>query len=524
MKNVTVIPASRDLSVGQYPTQLQPKRRVAGYARVSTNSEDQFSSYEAQVDYYTTMIKRKREWEFVKIYTDEGISGTSTSKREGFKHMIEDALSGHIDLIITKSVSRFARNTVDSLSTIRKLKEHKVEVFFEKENIWTFDSKGELLITIMSSLAQEESRSISENSKWGRRKRFADGQVSVPYSRFLGYDKGPDGNLMVNPEQAKLVQYMFRLFIEGFSPYGIATRLMKEGYKTVTGGDTWYAGTVKHILRNEKYTGDALLQKYYIADFLTKKHVKNNGEIPQYFVKDNHEAIISREVFNLVQKELPERKQTVYKGAFSGRIRCGVCGGMFGHKIWHSNSKYRKEIWQCIDKYAVKGSPCSSPHISEEKLEQLYIKAVNQIIPKRREIIEHFTIFQDEIFSTSLLESQLLSQQEERTEIMHLMDQFTALNTSVEMDQKAYMKRSQQLSKRYEEINQKIDFTKGSIQDVHYRKTKTKMFLQALSKQENVVTEFSHELWHGLVDHGTIYSKEDIRFTFKNGMEITLEA
>ena len=179
-----------------------------GYARVSTDSDEQFTSYEAQVDYYTRYIQSHPEWEFVKVYTDEGISGTDTRHREGFNEMIEDALAGKIDLIVTKSVSRFARNTVDSLVTIRKLKEHGCECYFEKENIFTFDGKGELLITIMSSLAQEESRSISENVTWGHRKRMADGKVSIAYSTFLGYDKGPDGNLVVNREQAKIVRLM----------------------------------------------------------------------------------------------------------------------------------------------------------------------------------------------------------------------------------------------------------------------------------------------------------------------------
>ncbi len=176
MREVQVIPASREFLTDRSINAFAPKRKVAGYARVSTDSDDQYASYEAQVDYYTSMINRKREWEFAGMYTDEGISGTSTTRLEGFKEMLSNALSGRIDLIVTKSVSRFARNTVDNLTTIRKLKEKKVEVYFEKENIWTFDSKGELLITIMSSLAQEESRSISENVKWGRRKRFPDGQ------------------------------------------------------------------------------------------------------------------------------------------------------------------------------------------------------------------------------------------------------------------------------------------------------------------------------------------------------------
>jgi DNA invertase Pin-like site-specific DNA recombinase len=195
---------------------------VAGYARVSTDSDEQFTSYEAQIDYYTQYIKKRDDWEFVKVYTDEGISGTNTKRREGFNEMVADALAGKIDLIVTKSVSRFARNTVDSLVTVRKLKEHHVEVFFEKENIYTFDSKGELLITIMSSLAQEESRSISENVTWGQRKRFADGKVSLPYRRFLGYRKGEDGLPEIVPEEAVIVRDIYRMFISGKSVSAIA--------------------------------------------------------------------------------------------------------------------------------------------------------------------------------------------------------------------------------------------------------------------------------------------------------------
>ena len=200
-KNVTVIPATLNLHTG-IPKSSNKKRKVAGYARVSTDSDEQFTSYEAQVDYYTNYIQSRPEWEFVEVYTDEGISALNTKRREGFKKMITDALNGKIDLIVTKSVSRFARNTVDSLTTVRDLKDKGVEVYFEKENIWTMDSKGEFLITIMSSIAQEESRSISENVTWGQRKRFADGKVSIPYKHFLGYKKGADGLPEIVPEEA----------------------------------------------------------------------------------------------------------------------------------------------------------------------------------------------------------------------------------------------------------------------------------------------------------------------------------
>ena len=211
-KKITTIPATLTRFTAT-PITEQKKRRVAGYARVSTDHDDQFTSYEAQIDYYTNYIKSRDDWEFVDVYTDAGITGTSTKHREGFKRMVADALAGKIDLIVTKSVSRFARNTVDSLTTIRQLKENGIECYFEKENIWTFDGKGELLLTIMSSLAQEESRSISENCTWGQRKRFADGKVTVPFNRFLGYDRGPDGNLVVNREQAAIVQCIYAMFL-----------------------------------------------------------------------------------------------------------------------------------------------------------------------------------------------------------------------------------------------------------------------------------------------------------------------
>ena len=524
MRAVRVIPAVRDLSSGQSIHALAPKRRVAGYARVSTDSDDQYASYEAQVDYYTSMIKANAEWEFVGIYTDEGISGTSTNRREGFKRMLDDALAGKIDLIVTKSVSRFARNTVDSLSTIRKLKEHKVEVYFEKESIKTFDSKGELLITIMSSLAQEESRSISENVKWGRRKRFADGQVTVPFTRFLGYDKGPDGTLVVNAEQAKLVRHIFSLFLQGLTFHGIAKRLESEGYITVTGKSVWHSSTIHQVLTNVKYKGDALLQKYYIADFLTKKPVVNNGEVPQYYVEKNHEAIIAPEVFDLVQKEIKHRKENAEamkgKHLFSGRIRCGHCGGTYGPKVWHSKDRYRKVIWQCNEKYAERHNTCTGPNLSEAQLQQLFVKAVNKLIGNKDGIIRSFEIIKGSVFDSSDDESKLRSLEAERLEVISLVDQLTAENASTAMDQEIYQTRYQRLTDRYRGVEARISALNQSMQDRLFRKTKTELFLKSLRKQESMVTEFTELLWHSLADQAEVHGKDDVRFTFKNGMEL----
>ena len=305
-KKITTIPATLTRFTAM-PITEQKKRRVAGYARVSTDHDDQFTSYEAQIDYYTNYIKSRDDWEFVDVYTDAGITGTSTKHREGFKRMVADALAGKIDLIVTKSVSRFARNTVDSLTTIRQLKESGIECYFEKENIWTFDGKGELLLTIMSSLAQEESRSISENCTWGQRKRFADGKVTVPFNRFLGYDRGPDGNLVVNREQAAIVQRIFAMFLQGRTYNGIAQQLTADGILSPGGKPKWNTSAVKSILSNEKYKGCALLQKTYTVDYLTKKKKVNEGEIPQYYVEYNHEPIIDPDTFEMVQREMEKR-------------------------------------------------------------------------------------------------------------------------------------------------------------------------------------------------------------------------
>lgn len=248
-KAVTVIPATKNLFTAA-PINGVTKRRVAAYARVSTDSEEQFTSYEAQIDYYTKYIKSRENWEFVKVYTDEGISATNTKHRDGFNRMIRDALGRKIDLIVTKSVSRFARNTVDSLTTVRKLKEKGIEVFFEKEGIYTLDSKGELLITIMSSLAQEESRSISENITWGQRKRFSDGKVNMPYKRFLGYEKGEDGQPRVVEKEAQVVRLIYRLYLEGRTPAGICRYLDDADIPTPGGKPNWSQSTVNSILRN----------------------------------------------------------------------------------------------------------------------------------------------------------------------------------------------------------------------------------------------------------------------------------
>ena len=501
------------------------KRKVAAYARVSTDSDEQFTSYEAQIDYYTQYIKARDDWEFVQVYTDEGITGTSTKHREGFKQMVADALEGKIDLIVTKSVSRFARNTVDSLTTIRHLKDKGVECFFEKENIWTFDGKGELLITIMSSLAQEESRSISENCTWGQRKRMADGRVSVPFDHFLGYERGENGELVINEEQAKTVRLIYDLFLQGLTPHTIANRLTAMGILTPRRKAKWNQGTVRSILTNEKYKGDALMQKCYTADFLTKKQVPNNGVLPQYYVEGDHEAIIPPETFELVQQEMLRRnnRDNRYSGVdiFASRIVCGECGSYYGAKVWHSNSKYRRIIYRCNHKYH-DGKTCSTPNLTEDEIKLSFVAAVNRLIANKDEVIANLEGMCQTLFETETLESEREKLSTEMYLLQNMIQAAIAENAHVALDQSTYQKLFDELSGKYEDAKRQHDDIKQQIADKTSARTAASQFIGMLKKMDGLITEFDSSLWGSLLDHATVYSKEDMRYTFKDGTEIKL--
>lgn len=514
----TLKPHSREL-IGE-----NKRRRVAAYARISTDHDEQFTSYEAQIDYYTKYIKSRDDWEFVRVYTDEGITGTSTKHREGFKQMVADALDGKIGLIVTKSVSRFARNTVDSLTTIRELKEKGVECYFEKENIWTFDGKGELLITIMSSLAQEESRSISENCTWGQRKRFADGKVTVPFKSFLGYDRGANGELIVNEEQAELVKRIYRMFMEGMTPYGIASKLTDEGIPSPTGKKQWPAGTVKAILSNEKYKGDALLQKSFTVDFLTKKKKINEGEVPQYYVEQDHEAIIEPEIFDKVQDELkrrcPGRNRHSGVHVFSGKIKCGHCGSWYGSKVWHSNDKYRRMIWQCNHKYDG-GEKCTTPVLTDDEIKGKYISAVNTLFKDKDSILSDFEeILAGPLYSTDALKEKEREYEDEMNVAADLVQKEIRQNAVAPQNQEAYQKRYDSLTERFNTAKKNLAEVENEISRKELTRSSIRQFLDILRKQTDLVTEFDAAQFQSLVDFITVYSKSDIRVTFRNGMEI----
>ena len=527
MARVRVIPANTPLISAQAKSS-EIKKRVAAYARVSTDSDEQLTSYEAQVDYYTKLIKSRENWEFVKVFTDEGISAVNTKRREGFNQMVADALAGGIDLIVTKSVSRFARNTVDSLTTVRKLKEKGVEVWFEKENIFTLDSKGELLITIMSSLAQEESRSISENVTWGQRKRMADGKFSLPYAQFLGYEKGEDGLPVIVPEEAKVVRLIYKLYMEGKTFSAIARHLTNERIPTPAGKKNWQSASVRSILTNEKYKGDALLQKTYCANFLTKEMVENTGQVQQYYVENSHPAIIDPHEFDAVQFEIESRKNRKAPGnwgdIFAGKLICSECGGWFGRKVWGSYKKdksYRREVYRCNDKYKHKGRKCHTPTLTEEEIKERFLLAFNKLMEGRDGLIEDCKLAQSALCSVEDLEIKIAEQMQELEVVAELSRKAIYENARTAIDQDEFAKRNSGYLERHRKATERIEkLEKSKLERIAKSKMLAK-FISDLKKCPQVLSEFDEGLWLAVIDKVTVVKDGTMLFSFRSGTEVT---
>ena len=520
--NIRVIPATIQRTSAQ---SMNPsaKRRTAAYARVSTDSEEQMTSYEAQVDYYTRYIQGRTDCVFAGIYTDEGISAVNTKKRDGFNKMVTDALAGKLDLIVTKSVSRFARNTVDSLSTVRKLKEKGVEVFFEKENIYTFDGKGELLITIMSSLAQEESRSISENVTWGQRKRFADGKVSMPYKRFLGYEKGEDGIPKIIESEAEVIRQIYRLYMEGRTSSAIAKYLTTNDIPSPGGKQKWQVATVNSILANEKYKGDALLQKRFTVDFLTKTIKDNEGEVPQYYVQNSHPGIIVPDEFDAVQAEIERRKKlgrpAACQSPLSTKLVCGDCGGFYGSKVWGSNTKYRRMIWRCNEKY--KGNTkCTTPHVTEEEVKEKFIEAFNSILEYREELIANCRFAQETICDYADIDTEIDALCRELEVVAELSRKAIYENAHTTINQEEWHERNNGYLERHRLASERVIELE---EQKHERQRKSLLldgFIQNLVTCENALETFDERIWMAAIDKVVVRTDGELVFWFKDATKL----
>jgi len=399
-KIITIIPP--DPALLREQKRRAKKLRVAAYCRVSTDHDEQQSSYESQIAYFTETIENNPGWVMAGIFADEGLSGTDAKKRPGFQKLIELCRRGKVDMILTKSLSRFARNTVDSLSYIRMLKEMNVAIVFEKEGINTMEVASELIISLMSALAQAESESLSMNVTWGKRRSYKDGKVTFQYSRFYGYEKGGDGQPRIIPEQADVVRRVYQSYLAGQSVMKIKAALENEKIPSSTGKSEWSVSTLQYMLRNEKYIGDAILQKSYVVDFITKKSKKNNGEVPKYYITGSHAAIIERDIWNRVQEEIARRagKRKVsqkstrtengkYSGkyALSERLVCGECGAHYRRCTW-ARGGVKKIVWRCISRLEHGTKYCKkSPSIEENRLHTAMVGALTRFGNDSDEVI-----------------------------------------------------------------------------------------------------------------------------------------
>ena len=521
MANVTFIPAKHKIGNNVSGDEVT-KLRVAAYCRVSTDSDEQETSYDAQVSHYTEYIQQNPQWTLAGIFADDGISGTNTKKRDEFNRMIDECMAGNIDMIITKSISRFARNTLDCLQYIRLLKDKNITVYFEKESINTMDAKGEVLITIMASLAQQESQSLSQNVKLGLQYRYQQGKVTVNCNRFLGYTKGNDGKLVIDPEQSEVVKRIYREYLEGSSMDRISAGLEADGILTGAGKEKWHTSTINKILRNEKYMGDALLQKTYTTDFLTKKRIRNNGTVPQYYVEDDHEAIIPKELFMQVQEELV-RRRVVHKSP-SGRKRtyscnhcfaqivvCGECGELYRRVHWN-NHGCKSIVWRCISRLETTQAdvPCHNRTVGEPLLEEVTVKALNQILSSRKVFLKQLqeniarAVVMTDTLSPDGIQARLEELQKELVKAVGNQRNYDALTDEI--------LRLQKMKKDSEVDDHKRNETMSRIKELQ----------DFIGKQKTNITEFDEADVRKLIQKITVYEDKFI-VEFKSGVTVDVE-
>jgi len=528
VRNVSVIPAKAMQELKGLEVTAKP--RVCAYCRVSTDNEEQLSSYEAQVTHYTGYIKNNPDWEFAGIYADQGISGTNTKKRLEFNRMIEDSMANKIDMIITKSISRFARNTLDCLQYIRQLKEKNIAVYFEKENVNTLDSKGEFMISLLGSLAQEESNSLSQATRMGIVFRFQSGKVKVNHNKFLGFTKDENSELIIVPEEAEVVRRIYREFLEGKSTLKIARGLQVDGILTGAGKTKWWDTTVYQILKNEKYMGDALLQKSYTVDFLTKKRVKNKGIVQQYYVEDSHPPIVPKAEYAAVQAEFVRRSSMrgysktgksnfTSEYPFSGKLFCQNCGSKLRHTFF-GTGKNKRGYWLCINHQMNGDKACNMRSLNERHLEQAFVRAMNKVIGGKDAFIA--TLMQNIYRGLETIEEEFTVEQIDvrlqdlQREIMSLV----RLNAKTGLDMRVYDKEYSTLGAEIERMRERRQKLKDKQAEQVLRVNRIQEIEEYLLAQESPLEKFDEDLFRRVVERVKVQSMVEAVFVFKTGVEV----
>lgn len=530
-KSVRIIPPKPEFS-GENRIDIRPKR-VAAYCRVSTDKEQQEHSFETQKEMYTEMIMMKPNWQMAGIYADEGITGTIAKKRPDFMRMIEDCRKGKIDLIITKSVSRFSRNNLDCLLYVRELKEMGIPIIFEKEGINTLQVSSELLITLFSGLSQAESESISMNVKIGKRQGLKNGNVPFSYKSFLGYRKGADGKPEIDEEQAVIIRRIFAEYLAGKSLLDIAKGLTADEIPTARGKTNWSSARVQSILTNEKYKGDALLQKTYIVDCISKKSKKNNGELPMYYVENNHPAIIERAVFDRVQEEISRRnskkkvKQVGTKtelGKYSSKyalseiLYCGNCGTPYRRCTWSKNGK-KKIVWRCISRLDYGTKYCKdSPSIEESVLHNAISEAITQKAQMENadadRIRNHIKLYKSRQDTSSIL-----AKQERLKAIQEHINQLTNMDSEAAQNG--------DFDAQFENLYAEMYAIKDELYEIEKSKFKIETTADSIEEMTAVMrglknhpVEYNDIVVRQLIECIKVMSKDTLHIYFKDGIKI----
>jgi len=530
--NVFMIPQKEETVQDQ---ERRRSLRVAAYCRVSTDNDEQLSSYENQLAYYTDKIMKEPGWTMVDVFADEGKTGTSTCARKNFLRMIRQCRQGKIDMILTKSVSRFARNTVDTLNYTRELRNLGIPVIFEEQNINSIRPESEFLITIHGAFAQSESENTSSRVTWGIRQAMRSGHANLQYKWLLGYERGPDGKAMIVPEQAETVRFIYQRYLAGDTLRTIKEALEEKGCLTATGKKEWTPARIQSILTNEKYCGDALLQKTFVQDCISKKVIQNTGQLPKYLIQNHHPAIISREEFDAVQLELARRraqKGGTRKSAPTGRCKysgkymlsnilfCGECGTAYRRCVW-TRKGYQRVVWRCISRLTYGTKYCKhSASIDEEMLKQAILTAVNRVMASQEELKDQLVnAMRQELLPVP---GEGLSLSDIDRALEDLSGQFDQLlrETAFSADSSENAEQFRRISTAMAELKERrIQVEKLYRENEQvYRRTKAAQL--ALMGTEAGITEWKEEVLYQLLEKVTVLDEARIKVTFRSGVEI----
>lgn len=503
-----------------------PSVRVCAYCRVSTDGADQKNSFESQVDYYTRLIAEKEGWVCVGIYADEARSGTKTTKRDDFNQMLQDCRPGKIDMIVTKSVTRFARNTVDSIQAIRELKSMGIAVYFEKERVNTLSEDSEQLITILSSIAQGESESISSNNKWSTVRRFKNGTFILSCPPY-GYQKAENGDLIIHPEEAAVVRRIFDEYLGGKGSYTIAKELERDGIPTVRDGKVWMDSTVKGILQNCAYEGDLLLQKTISAEVIPFNRKRNHGELPQYLITDDHEPIITREEAEAVRQIYEYRRQkqcvedvSVYQSryAFSGRIVCGECKTNFRRQKIYIGKPYEKVQWCCYQ-HIQDRRKCSQKAVRQDVIEGYFVRLWNRLATNYEEILYPMLAALKTIRSNPQMEQEMKELENRIQELKKQSHMLRKVLTEGGMGSAVFIERRNQLDQEMEAAwRRQRNLREQRTYEWEIRQTE--FLISIFKNRPPIIEQFDEELFCLIIEQITVYPEKRLEFQLKNGLKL----